>query len=197
MAPEMVIMMNQSSNEEKAYTHTVDWWSFGVTIFHLLTGFRPFSDRNVNTFVEKVNSMKNQNNENQIYDPEYVSLFQKIPFPNYLPLTTVDLISKLLDVNPATRLGSGSNGVYHIKAHEFFKGIDWDLLEQKHIEPPFKPENSRVFDTYITPSTDFESFMVEFDKEDWLKNKISEDDQKYFADWYVFQYNFLFSFLLI
>jgi serine/threonine protein kinase len=40
MAPEMVIMLGQTSAEKVGYTNAVDWWSLGVTIFRLLTGFR-------------------------------------------------------------------------------------------------------------------------------------------------------------
>jgi serine/threonine protein kinase len=40
MAPEMVIMLSQTSAEKIGYTNAVDWWSLGVTMFKLLTGFR-------------------------------------------------------------------------------------------------------------------------------------------------------------
>ena len=40
MAPEMVIMLGQTSVEKSGYTNAVDWWSLGVTIFKLLTGYR-------------------------------------------------------------------------------------------------------------------------------------------------------------
>lgn len=37
------------------------------------------------------------------------------------------------------RLGTGRTGSDDIKGHPFFRGIDWSLLEQKKVEPPFKP----------------------------------------------------------
>ena len=39
MAPEMVIMLNQASFEKTGYTCAVDWWSLGVTMYKLLTGW--------------------------------------------------------------------------------------------------------------------------------------------------------------
>ena len=40
---------------------------------------------------------------------------------------------------PEIRLGCGSNGEKDIKSHVFFAGLDWVLLEQRSVEPPFKP----------------------------------------------------------
>jgi serine/threonine protein kinase len=181
MAPEMVIMLSQASHEKTGYTYSVDWWSLGVTMFKLLSGYRPFTDDNFNTFVEMATTMNALVREH-CDSPEYAILFQEIPFPSHISPEAKDLISKLLDVNPKTRLGSGSNGSKNIKSHIFFKGIDWDLLEQKHIEPPFKPEHSRLLDELI-PYPDFESLMKEYGKNDWLNDAPQKEGQKYFANW--------------
>ena len=42
MAPEMVKMLGQSRSQRSGYTAAVDYWSLGVTVFKLLTGYRPF-----------------------------------------------------------------------------------------------------------------------------------------------------------
>ena len=55
-------------------------------------------------------------------------------------------IQQLLDVNESSRLGSPlSGGVLAIKQHPFFAGVDWDRLERKQVDPPFKP---RILDTF-------------------------------------------------
>jgi len=181
MAPEMVIMLNQASYEKTGYTDAIDWWSLGVTMFKLLTGYRPFTDDNFNTFVEMATTMNALVREHCDI-PEYAILFQEIPFPPVIQGEAKDLISKLLDVNPKTRLGSGPHGAKNIKNHPFFKTIDWHRLEQKQIEPPFKPEHPKILDQ-LQPYPDFEKMMEEFGKREWLDDMPSKESQRYFVNW--------------
>lgn len=116
--------------------------------------------------------------------PEYSILFQQIPFPHFLSGDVVDLISRLLDVNDRTRLGSGPNGVKQLKDHPYFRSIDWDLLEQKQLEPPFIPEAKRLEESGLFPN--FETMMRELGKSPWLSEFPKPEDQKYFTSWYVF-----------
>lgn len=41
--------------------------------------------------------------------------------------------------NPARRLGCTADGESQIRSHAFFKEMDWDLLEQRKVRPPFRP----------------------------------------------------------
>lgn len=50
-----------------------------------------------------------------------------------------DLISKLLELEPTKRLGSGSRGIQEIKDHAFFKDVNWRDVVDKRITPPFIP----------------------------------------------------------
>lgn len=45
-----------------------------------------------------------------------------------------DLITKLLDRNPSSRLGSKA-GLSEIKSHPFFSGISFDLILHKKVTP--------------------------------------------------------------
>jgi hypothetical protein len=51
---------------------------------------------------------------------------------------------QFLTKDPAQRLGCGPTGVAAIKEHPFFAPIDWEKLQQRKIEPPFKPLGVRV-----------------------------------------------------
>lgn len=44
--------------------------------------------------------------------------------------------------NPVRRLGcvGATNPEAAIRAHAFFKEIDWDALELRKVKPPFKPK---------------------------------------------------------
>ena len=181
---EIVVMLSQHNFEKTGYSYGVDWWSLGVTMFKLLTGFRPFTDDNFNTFVDMCTTM-NELVRDHCDSTEYAKLFQEIPFPPYISPVCSDLISRLLDVDERTRLGCGANGVGDIKAHPFFKGIDWSLLEQKHVDPPFKPDHSKIIrgNDDVTPFPDFETMMRQYNKSAWLDHIPTEKDQKYFENW--------------
>jgi serine/threonine protein kinase len=181
MAPEMVIMLSQSSREKVGYSNAVDWWSLGVTMFKLLTGYRPFSEENFTSFIDMAPTLRAKANLGA--SPEYAILFQQIPFPRAMADNTVDIISRLLDVNEKTRLGAGPRGVNEIKEHPYFENIDWDLLEQKHVEPPYKPVNksSALNDPHRYPS--FEAMLTDIGKANWMTDVPEPEDQKYFAAW--------------
>lgn len=177
MAPEMVIMLSQTHKQKIGYTKSVDWWSLGVTLYKLLVGHIPFTEKNLTTFFDMVSATKFQ--DLQIRGPEYSMLFQDVVYPTYLSDEAKDIISKFLDVNEHTRMGA--TGVDDIKTHPFFSGIDWDLLEQKHLEPPLLPA-STVLNEKVTYSG-HEDMLKALEKESWLLDAPLPQDQKYFANW--------------
>ncbi|XP_066438462.1 protein kinase C theta type-like [Eleutherodactylus coqui] len=56
-------------------------------------------------------------------------------FPSWLDADIKHLLERLLCKNPEKRLGVYEN----IRAHPFFTTIDWEELEMKREQPPFKP----------------------------------------------------------
>ncbi|KAL0476374.1 serine/threonine-protein kinase [Acrasis kona] len=109
----------------------VDWWSFGIMVYAFLMGHAPFySD----------NTMK-------LY--QMIMTTGRLAFPETLAPEAKDLITKLLDRDPETRLNAAG-----IRNHPFYQSIDWDKLELQEITPPFIPDNSdndtKYFDTMFT-----------------------------------------------
>uniref|UniRef100_A0A8C6LNK9 Ribosomal protein S6 kinase n=1 Tax=Nothobranchius furzeri TaxID=105023 RepID=A0A8C6LNK9_NOTFU len=124
MAPEII-------RGKTGHGKTVDWWSLGILMFELLTGASPF------TLEGERNSQSEVSKRILRCDP---------PFPSMIGSVAQDLLKKLLVKDPHRRLGSGPRGAEDIKAHAFFKGLNWADLAQKKVASPFKPELKNELD---------------------------------------------------
>lgn len=49
-------------------------------------------------------------------------------------------LRQLLQKSPSRRLGSGPRDGTDVMAHSFFSSIDWSLIEEKAVAPPFVPK---------------------------------------------------------
>lgn len=101
-------------------TKAIDWWSLGVLIYEMLVGEPPFWDNDSKKLLMSI-------------------LEDKVTFSEEVSKDAWDLVTKLLDPNPASRLGCGCRGVDEIKDHPFFKDINWTDVYMKRIRPPFIP----------------------------------------------------------
>lgn len=111
LAPEVIV--------GNKYNKAVDWWSFGTVTYEMMCGLPPFYSKNIKAMYQKI-------------------LSDKLRFPKGVPAAAQEFFIGLLDRNPKTRLGS-KDGAAEVKRSAFFQGIDWTLLNEKKIEPPFKP----------------------------------------------------------
>jgi serine/threonine protein kinase len=175
MAPEMVIMLDQQSTTRRGYTNAVDWWSLGITVFKLLTGYKPFE------------SKPNQMEEDSLFPapksefPEYALLFQDLVFPRYVSPVSQDFIRQLLDVSEVRRLGYGHNGYEQVMKHPYFNDINWDLLTTKRVEPPYLPTESVLSE--IPVYDNFYEMMESEGKLPWLGRYVSPEQQLLFESW--------------
>ncbi|XP_027364042.1 serine/threonine-protein kinase tricorner-like isoform X2 [Abrus precatorius] len=119
IAPEVLL--------KKGYGMECDWWSLGAIMYEMLVGYPPFYSDDPMSTCRKIVNWKSH---------------LKFPEEARLSPEAKDLISKLL-CNVNQRLGS--KGADEIKAHPFFKGLEWDKLY--HMEAAFIPEVNDELDT--------------------------------------------------
>ncbi|TRY56252.1 hypothetical protein DNTS_028560 [Danionella cerebrum] len=118
------------------YGFSVDWWALGVLMFEMMAGRSPF---------DIVGSSDNpdQNTEDYLFQ---VILEKQIRIPRSLSVKAASVLKGFLNKEPKERLGCHpQTGFADIMAHAFFRNVDWDLMEQKQVVPPFKPNISGEF----------------------------------------------------
>ncbi|KAL4308383.1 hypothetical protein GQ457_01G024770 [Hibiscus cannabinus] len=119
IAPEVLL--------KRGYGMECDWWSLGAIMFEMLVGYPPFYSEEPLLTCRKIVNWKTH---------------LKFPEEAKLSAEAKDLIRRLL-CNVEQRLGT--KGAYEIKAHPWFKDIEWDRLYQ--MEAAFIPEVNSDLDT--------------------------------------------------
>jgi len=149
LAPEVIHNWVQS--------FAVDWWSLGVLMYEMVEGHPPFEDDEHNKMYEKI-------------------LVSRPAFTDSTSAELRDLIEKLLEKNAYLRIGSSIQGATQIRAHPFFKDLEWAKLQRKEIQAPYKPKLESNVDV-----SNFEDFNDE-DDDDMEYPQMSNVDDEY-LDW--------------
>jgi serine/threonine protein kinase len=97
----------------------VDWWSYGMVLYEMLTGLPPWYSYKQEEVVRGI-------------------LGGELTFPPYVSEPARELIAGLLCRDPAKRLGS-ARGVEDFIDLPFFKAIDWVALARRELRAPFRP----------------------------------------------------------
>nr|XP_046213301.1 protein kinase C epsilon type [Oncorhynchus gorbuscha] len=150
--------------QELEYGPSVDWWALGVLMYEMMAGQPPFEADNEDDLFESI-------------------LHDDVLYPVWLSKEAVSILKAFMTKSPNKRLGCViTQGLEEaIKVHPFFKEIDWVLLEQKRVKPPFKPR--------IKTKRDVNNFDQDFTREepvltpveDAIIKQINQDEFKGFS----------------
>uniref|UniRef100_A0A8C1SUP6 Protein kinase C n=1 Tax=Cyprinus carpio TaxID=7962 RepID=A0A8C1SUP6_CYPCA len=135
--------------QEMLYGPSVDWWALGVLLYEMLSGHAPFEAENEDDLFESI-------------------LTEEIIYASWLSTDAVDILKGFLTKNPSRRLGcvAAEGGETAVTSHPFFTSIDWNKLNQRELEPPFKPR--------IKTAEDVNNFDPDFTQEDPTLTPIDE-----------------------
>lgn len=127
--------------QEMEYGSSVDWWALGVLMYEMMAGQPPFEADNEEDLFEAI-------------------LHDDVLYPVWLSKEAVNILKGFMTKNPAKRLGCAvtQGGEDAIRAHPFFKEMDWEALEARKLKPPFKPK--------IKSRKDANNFDSDFTKEE-------------------------------
>ncbi|CAH2094945.1 unnamed protein product [Euphydryas editha] len=124
--------------QELEYGPSVDWWALGVLLYEMLAGQPPFEADNEDDLFESI-------------------LHDDVLYPVWLSKDAVSILKGFMTKNPSRRLGV-LGGAAGIRAHAFFRDMDWDALAQRRLRPPFRPK--------VKSKREAANFDAEFTKEE-------------------------------
>eukprot|EP01029_Cantina_marsupialis_P007868 TRINITY_DN18979_c0_g1_i1.p1 TRINITY_DN18979_c0_g1~~TRINITY_DN18979_c0_g1_i1.p1 ORF type:complete len:962 (-),score=331.48 TRINITY_DN18979_c0_g1_i1:350-3235(-) len=107
MAPEIIMSVGHGIE--------VDFWALGIMCYQMLVGMMPFQGATPEDLFSKALKLEPR-------------------FPSFVSDVAANFVSKLLRKDPRRRLGH--LGAAEVKAHPFFKGLNWNAVYQRKVPAP-------------------------------------------------------------
>lgn len=113
IAPEIILY--------QPYGKSVDWWAYGVLLYEMLVGQPPFDGEDEEELFAAITD-------------------HNVSYPKNLSKEAKDVCKGFLTKNPQKRLGCATRGEEDVRSHLFYRRIDWEKIENREVQPPFKPK---------------------------------------------------------
>ncbi|XP_033645213.1 serine/threonine-protein kinase Sgk1-like [Asterias rubens] len=114
--------------KKQEYDRSVDWWCLGAVLYEMLSGLPPFYSRDTAEMYDNI-------------------LHRPLRMKSNFSSAAKGILEGMLQKDRKKRLGAGDQDFEVIRCHEFFESIDWELLDNREITPPFNPSVSDNMDT--------------------------------------------------
>jgi len=127
LAPEIVL--------GRGYSHSVDWWAFGILCYEMIAGYSPFADKHCDQLVTCRNIVNGH-----------------LKFPKKFDVTCKGMIKRLLEKDISKRMSKFDT----IVQDPFFASVDMRQLEDKNYPGvPWIPEVKDKYDTSLFEPEEF------------------------------------------
>jgi len=113
--------------KKQAYDKSVDWWCLGAVTYEMMYGLPPFYSRDTAEMYDNI-------------------LHKPLRLRTNISKSARTLLEALLQKDRHKRMGNSENDFDDIKSSDFFRNIDFTLLYNKKIDPPYNPNVSGQMD---------------------------------------------------